>query len=206
MTEAEREFKLDVKEKKQIGNSAFRKRRHRARPDINRYSRKELQLLNGEVKTYNLNSVILWKEFKMMPSDLQKEYLVLCREHGGTNSVIGQMMGVSSGTVQKRSTALGLPKKQGAIPDYEKWNAWLSEISTDTVSDVHVVETASDVVKPEPESNFRESSSGRLSMTGTFSEIAEALSGLLGNSIKQFVIEFYPADEPNLRHNEIKAN
>ena len=40
-------------------------------------TKKELEAMNGETKTYKLGVPVTWFEFKMMPHDVQEKYLNL---------------------------------------------------------------------------------------------------------------------------------
>ena len=197
------DFVQDSIHKKQIGKSAFRKGKHRARPDINRYSKKELQAMNGELKIYDLSKAMLWAEFKQMPDDLKKEYLVKLYEHGGTHGIMGDMFGVAPDTVQNMARKLGFPKQQGRLPDREKWSQWLSGSS---VTEEETPEQITDQILSDPtelplgvpvencsQSNTVQStSSGMVTIIGKFSELCDVLMPLVGDSRKVFTVQFEP--------------
>lgn len=59
---------------------------------------KEIEALHGECKTYHLGEPMIWKEFKVMPEDLQVEYIQkLRKKFGAPDGDIAKMLGVSRG-------------------------------------------------------------------------------------------------------------
>ena len=81
------EFDKDIREKKQIGNSA----RHKVVGGGRRVgfpsdglTKKEREALNSEVRSWNTKRVMPWGTYKQMPGDLQKEYLTNMRGCGAT--------------------------------------------------------------------------------------------------------------------------
>ena len=73
-------FYEDVREKKTISRGSRYKRTHagkggRVKLPSDYLSNKELKAMNGEVKSYHLNSPMLWSEFKSMPDDIQVLYI-----------------------------------------------------------------------------------------------------------------------------------
>ena len=92
MNDAEFVFKETSRERKQVARSARNVVRGGGRvvrmpSDI--LTKRELSALNGEVKGYNLSSPMTWSQFRMMPMDLQQEYLnisVLLRALAGSGA------------------------------------------------------------------------------------------------------------------------
>ena len=75
-------FISDVKDKKITARSARHTRTHcgkggRVRFPSDNLSKKELQKMNGECKSFRLNDPMVWKEFKSMPDDLKITYIKL---------------------------------------------------------------------------------------------------------------------------------
>lgn len=96
------EFDKDIREKKQIGNSARHKvvgGGRRARFPSDGLTKKEREALNSEVRSWNTKRVMPWGTYKQMPGDLQKEYLTNMQGCGATATCLGAAMGVNSQTV-----------------------------------------------------------------------------------------------------------
>lgn len=126
-------FFSDCAEKKSIGASGFRKRTHtgkggRARLPFESLTKKEIEKMNGETKTYRLNEPMPWKEFKAMPDDIKVMYIKLLREKFKVSSrVISDMMGAASGTLSREFRRLGINetgRKRNDDWDKEGWYAW----------------------------------------------------------------------------------
>lgn len=78
MTEVEKMFRDDIREKKSIKNSASKKNRTGKGPvkfPSDYLSKKEKEALNGECSTWNLNGFYTWDEFKKMPDDIKISWL-----------------------------------------------------------------------------------------------------------------------------------
>ncbi len=68
----------DIREKKSIKNSASKKNRTGRGPirfHHDYLTKKELEAMNGECKTYDMKHFYTWQEFKSMPEHIQTEYL-----------------------------------------------------------------------------------------------------------------------------------
>lgn len=91
-------FLQESREKKNISNSARNRRTHcgkggRVKLPSDYLSKKELNAMSGECKSYKLNEPMLWKEFKSMPDDIKITYIKMIREKfGATDRSIAQMM------------------------------------------------------------------------------------------------------------------
>ena len=76
--------------------------------------------MNGECKSYRLNSPMTWQEFRSMPDDIKVTYIKLLREKFSCpDSKIGEMMGASKDQVSLMFKKLGLnqgkTKKEGQL-------------------------------------------------------------------------------------------
>ena len=73
------DFDYDVMQKKRIARGAFSRKgtvnQKGCRLPHENLTKKELNKLNGEVKTVGLNDKVTWEFFKAIPKDLQEEYL-----------------------------------------------------------------------------------------------------------------------------------
>jgi hypothetical protein len=127
-------FISDVKEKGSIGRSARHRKTHtgkggRVRLPSDNLSKKELEKMNGECKSYRLNDPVKWDEFKSMPDDIKATYIKLIRQKfNPPNTMIAQMMGVSEMTVRRELKKLGLEaiQRSGRMKwDKEGFYAWM---------------------------------------------------------------------------------
>lgn len=84
--------------------------------------------LNGKVSTYNLSGPMTYSKFRVMPDDLQKEYLLKLRnEMGASQTAISEMMQCSYETVRQTLIRHGIPTntKRMSFESKLRWNAWL---------------------------------------------------------------------------------
>lgn len=152
MTDEKYTFVSDVMEKKRTARGSHNKRTHcgkggRVRLPSDNLTRKELNAMNGEVKSYRLNDPMTWAEFKTMPDDLKITYIKLLREKFGvSDSKIAEMMGIGQNTMSKESrrlnTALGWGGNGGKF-DKDGWEAWINR-STPTLDDGEELEQAAE--------------------------------------------------------------
>lgn len=110
------EFEKDIREKKQIGNSA----RHKVVGGGRRVgfpsdglTKKERETLSSEVRSWNTKRVMPWGTYKQMPGDLQKEYLTNMQGCGATAKWLAAAMGVTSQTVWQDGKRHGVAFPRG---------------------------------------------------------------------------------------------
>lgn len=98
MDDAEYLFYKDTKEKKITAQSARKKVTHTGCKLPSDYmTSKEKTALNGEVQTMNIRKPMTYLQFKMMPKDLQEDYLTFLRdEFDCSGSDIRRVFGLSS--------------------------------------------------------------------------------------------------------------
>lgn len=131
------DFDFDCLQKKRIAKSSknhINARRGKCKLPHEYLTRKELDALNGEVKTYNLGSPMDRKTFLLLPYDLQREYLLrLQKEFRANDGMISSMMGCSDATIRLDRIRLNVPslgrggqtkREPGAM---KKWETWLGE-------------------------------------------------------------------------------
>jgi hypothetical protein len=93
-------------------------------------SKKELQAMNGEVKTYRLNNPMKWDEFKAMPDDIKITYIKALRQKFNVDGKsIAEMLGVSAYTFSHEIVRLGIStgkNSRGRCTQWDKegWFAW----------------------------------------------------------------------------------
>lgn len=142
MKDEEFVYKSDVRDKAITARSARHTRTHcgkggRVRFPSDNLSKKELMKMNGEVKSYRLNSPMGWAEFKSMPDDLKVVYIQALRKKYGVPDIqIGNMMGVHKATFIKEMSRLGLSRGQNC-GGRKKWDeegffAWVNGVDVPT--------------------------------------------------------------------------
>lgn len=96
----------DLKEKKVTGYSARKQRSHCGKAGCKLPSdyltKKEIKNMSGECKSYRLNEPMSIVEFRSMPEDLQKTYIMALRQkYNAPVSAIGQMLGIERAHLSK---------------------------------------------------------------------------------------------------------
>lgn len=162
----------DSIEKKKIAHSSHNRKTHcgkggRVKFPSDYLSKKELKAMNGDVKSYNLNRPMTWKEFRIMPQDLQIMYIKKLRnEFGVPDIVLGKAMGICKSSFSKvmRDLNLSLGKSAGATSKqwlnseksskfYEYWNKFKNKedaVEEDSVEEKIEVVEETDISKEIP--------------------------------------------------------
>lgn len=137
-------FIQDVKDKKTTARSARNKRTHngksgRVRFPSDNMTKKELNAMNGEVKSYRLNEPMSWNEFKAMPNDIQYGYIKLLKEkYSATNQAIEKMLGVSNGLLARHMKGIGytIAHMESGKFDKEGWLAWCNGVPSVAIDEI----------------------------------------------------------------------
>lgn len=130
MTDEKFLFVTDCAEKKAIGKSYYNKVRKggSVRMPSDNLTKKELQAMNGEVKSYRLNEPMKWAEFRAMPDDIKIAYIEAIRnKYKVPDTEIGKMMVISQRTISGEIGRLGLRMgKNHKREKYDKdaWRRW----------------------------------------------------------------------------------
>ena len=126
------DFDFDIMEKKRIAQGArARKCGSKSRKctlPSDYLTAAQKKGLNGKVSTYNLSAPMTYSKFRVMPDDLQKEYLLKLRnEMGATLTAMGKMMQCSPETVRQALMRHGIPTniKRMSFESKLRWDAWL---------------------------------------------------------------------------------
>lgn len=138
MRDEEYVYYQDVREKKVTGYSARKQRSHcgksgRVRLPSDYLSKKELQNMSGECKSYRLNEPMKWPEFKAMPTDIQGLYLTALREkYNVSDAQLAKMFGAAQPTVSAYLRKNGM-NRSGSFSGKEAWDkegflAWVSGV------------------------------------------------------------------------------
>lgn len=135
------DFDFDVMTKKRIARGAAarkcgsKSRRCTLPSDYLTDAQKKAR--NGKMSTYNLSKPMTYEQFKLMPRDLQREYLLKLRNDMHASSrVIAQMFGCSDETVRIAIHNLGIntggKKMLMNLDQLTRWNNWLSGDAANT--------------------------------------------------------------------------
>ena len=117
----------DSIEKKKIAHSSHNRKTHcgkggRVKFPSDYLSKKELNAMNGDVKSYSLNKPMTWEEFRSMPQDLQIMYIKKLRnEFGVPDIVLSKAMGVCKSSFSKAMRDLNLSLGKSAGATGKKW-------------------------------------------------------------------------------------
>lgn len=212
MTDEKFEFIADTREKKSVAHSSRKRRTHNGKGGAVRFpsdflSRKELNEMNGDCKSYRLNSPMKWAEFKAMPDDLKITYVKLLRQkYNVPDRYIGDMLGVGQNTISSCIVRLGIGLGKGKNPkkwDKEGFMSWcngapaLAPVCSDDYVEHSFVEDVEKVVEflddpepaelPEPPAKSvvqpnTVPCSGNLTFTGSAKAALEAVAVLLGGA------------------------
>lgn len=113
MTDEEFLFRQTERERKRTARGTYNKKRQGGRhvrlPSDN-MTRKECNDMNGEIQTYRLNEPMTWQEFKKMPEDIRREYILGLRErYDASTGMFSSMFGVSKTVFLRELKALNIP-------------------------------------------------------------------------------------------------
>lgn len=117
----------DSIEKKKIARSSHNRKTHcgkggRVKFPSDYLSKKELNAMNSDVKSYNLNKPMTWKEFRSMPQDLQIMYIKKLRnEFGVPDNVLGKAMGICKSSFSRAMSELNLSLGKSAGAKGKQW-------------------------------------------------------------------------------------
>ncbi len=92
---------------------------------------RQLNKLDGPVKTFSLGKPLDWEEYSQLPDDLRKLYLEkLCAKRHATAKMIGKMLGRPDEFVQTELKRLSVSPKATTSPEYrEEFARWIKEKS-----------------------------------------------------------------------------
>ena len=204
------DFDFDVMTKKRIARGAAarkcgsKSRRCTLPSDYLTDAQKKAR--NGKMSTYNLSKPMTYEQFKLMPRDLQREYLLKLRNdmHASTR-VIAQMFGCSDETVRVVIRNLGIntggKKMYMNLDQLLRWNNWLSgdaantpvavtEPETETETEAEAISAAAEETEDASTPVNNDASTeeikcaallgGKLNLRGTASEILSRLAIVFG--------------------------
>ncbi len=149
MRDEEYVFRQESREKAITARSAHNRRSHcgrggRVKLPSDYMTKKELNAMNGEVKTYRLNEPMKWHEFKAMPDEHKETYIKLLRNKWNvSDNYIAQMMQICPYSLCKELQRLGLNngKRSGRTKwDKEGFLAWAYGVPQDQTPAEEAVE------------------------------------------------------------------
>ena len=190
-------FVTDSASKKQIARSYYHRKTHagkggRVRLPHDNLTRKELEKMNGEVKSYRLNDPMLWSEFKTMPDDLKINYISLIRQRYGVSDtcIAVNMLRTTQTTfgTEARRLGIGLGKhcKRSSKPDKEAFLAWCNGVSAPVEIEPKGVEPEEIEQETSPAVYFQPvpakviPASGSLKFTGNAKDVLSSVADILG--------------------------
>ena len=202
------DFDFDVMTKKRIARGAAarkcgsKSRRCTLPSDYLTDAQKKAR--NGKMSTYNLSKPMTYEQFKLMPRDLQREYLLKLRNDMHASArVIAQMFGCSYETVRVVIRDLGIntggKKIYMNLDQLLRWNNWLSgdaantpvavtepETETETEAEAETISAAAEETEDASAPVNNDASTeeikcaallgGKLNLRGTASEILSRLA------------------------------
>ena len=134
------DFDYDAMQKKRIAKGAIHKKNgsknKRCSLPHDGLTPAQLRRLNGPVHTYKLDEPMTWGEFKAMPEDLQKKYILNLQElYRANDTMLGKMFGVGGHAVYKWRArleigSLGKARLKTKERDilYAKWDAFCNGV------------------------------------------------------------------------------
>jgi hypothetical protein len=132
------DFDYDCLQKKRVARSAYNHvnaRRGKCRLPHENLTRKELNALNGEVKTYSLQHPMSYETFMDLPEDVQKLYIYSLQDRFKANdTMVGEMWDKPSkhvGFLRRKLGIKGLPRGGGSIPTKDQRTAWEAFLRTE---------------------------------------------------------------------------
>ena len=214
MTDESYVFRQTSLERKKIANGVYsRKRGSRSKKctlPSDSLTAGQLKKRNGEVMQYNLNKPMSWHTFKSMPEDLQREYIVKCKEkYGARGRDLAEMFGMSKNGFSLAMVKLfdGNSPFEGTAPKVRTtlWDDFLrsdtsaseeaepAEVNLPT-EDTESVESETERVKQPPTSKSRgvaRVTSGLIHLEGTPEAVfAKAILAMNPESTYSVVVDF----------------
>ena len=132
------DFDYDAMQKKRIARGASHMKRGSKKCTLpsDYLTAAQKRRLNGPVSTYKLDEPMNWENFKAMPEDLQKKYILNLQEtYQANDKMVGKMFGKSDVTVGEHRKRLGLnpigksrmTRDEVAVRD-AKWDAFCNGV------------------------------------------------------------------------------
>lgn len=175
-------------------------RRGRVKLPSDYMTKKELQKMNGEVKTYRLNEPMKWVEFKAMPDEHKETYIKLLRSKWNVpDKYIAHMMQINQMYISKELQRLGLNtgSRSGRIKwDKEAFLAWVHGIPTEAIEETvdEPVDVAEEVVETKGAAPLIPVM-GDVQYEGRIEDILLSLGALLKGAKVSLYVKWMPMEE-----------
>ena len=174
------EYMQDCKDKSITARSAKNTRSHcgrggKVKLPSDYMTKKELKSMNGECKSYRLNSPMSWEEFKSMPDDLKVVYIKALREkYNVPNTALAEMFGICGPTLSRYFDTLGLSVGKAAAASKKTWEkeaflAWRNGVKVEEAEKKY----GDELIRMSNE--FVEAAKAAESAATAFNEVTDAL-------------------------------
>lgn len=217
-------YQQEQREKKIISYSAKNARTHCGKRGAVKLpsdylTKKELESMNGEVKSYHLNDPMTWREFRALPDDIKIIYIKLLREKFNVpDKVIAEtMLHVNKKTFGECVRALGIGVGKHSCKsrwNHSEWQAWIGDTVpapvVESAAEPDVVEDdepcaapTEDVVEPDVVKILPDHAEpahaipwrGNMEFNGLADEALETVRELLRNANVHIYITWEPYEE-----------
>ena len=160
--------------------------------------------------TYQLGAPMSWKEFKALPDDLKRTYILNLREKFNVNSeALGQMMGICGSAIRRICIDLGLSDnvhRKMSAKQAEEWKNFYTPARKEASEEDETIERDEEEVKTmdiivdlpkhtEEKKSGCEINTGTVVFTGKAPDIAIALMKFLGDKEYNISVAFTAVTE-----------
>lgn len=200
------DFEFEVKEKKNLARSARHKvngaRSKKCTLATDYMSPSQIKKMNGETISYNFNKPMGLEEFKRLPADLGKEYILqLVEKFGGNYSSLAEMFGCSRGVAFNLLSEAPYNFKFGCGDrmNREQKAKWAEFLSGEEEKDISPSEDEPDEIKsdevaeeaPNQPVMKMEEFTLRFSGTITAESLVNSLRAVLGDGLNGEIAVFF---------------
>lgn len=179
MDDARYLFRETARERKQIARSASAKRcgskSKKCTLGTDRMTAAQIRKQNGECKVYNITKPMSWQQFRLLPKDLQEEYLKKLAAMGASRGDVIEMFGTTRSAFGQYINAHHKGERFFAsvrVTDNAAYKAWLEEKAESPKEEAPVKPQEATAAPPEL-------MAGSVTCTGNPREILEMVLSLL---------------------------
>lgn len=201
------EYMQDCKDKSITARSAKNTRSHcgrggKVKLPSDYMTKKELKSMNGECKSYRLNSPMSWEEFKSMPDDLKVVYIKALREkYNVPSTALAEMFGICGPTLSRYLKCLGLAEGKSSSISKRSWNkeaflAWRNGVKVEETEKKYgdelirmsneFVEAAKAAEETDIPENEEEKDVDKILDSNAMTETVGTLNDLIGKTIDTY--------------------
>lgn len=138
MSDEKYEYIQDIKEKNHTAKSSHNRKGHcgkrgRVAMPSDHYTKRKLESMNGEVKTYQLGKPMSWKDFGELPDDLKKIYIKeLRKKFNVPDEEMAAAFGIEDDEFRTCISNLGIGSSKASLyfsnwyetEDHDKFKSW----------------------------------------------------------------------------------